>query len=118
MAKNFIQIGETLALTAPTGGVSSGDGFMVGSIFAVAQNDADQATSVSGALTGVWRLPKAGTPLTFAEGAKVYWDDTAKTCKATAAGYFLIGAAVVAAGANDTTVDVRLDGHALTAVAA
>ena len=54
--------------------------------------------------------------MTFAEGAKVFWDNSAKTCKATGAGYFPIGVAVKAAGANDTTVDVRLNGDAVTAV--
>jgi hypothetical protein len=30
-------------------------------------------------------LPKAGTPLTFAEGSKLFWDNSAKT-KSTSAG--------------------------------
>jgi Uncharacterized conserved protein (DUF2190) len=61
-------------------------------------------------------MPKAGTQLTFAQGANVFWNNSAKTCKATSAGYYCIGAAVAAAGANDTHVIVRLDGRATTAV--
>jgi predicted RecA/RadA family phage recombinase len=117
MATNYLHAGKTVTLTAPTGGVPSGHGFMSGTLFGVAQFTAAETKPVEAAIVGVWRLPKAGTPLTFAEGAKVFWDDSAKTCKATSAGYFPIGAAVTAAGANDTTVDVRLDGHSLTAVA-
>jgi predicted RecA/RadA family phage recombinase len=118
MATNFIKPGKVVTLTAPTGGIKSGEGFMSGSLFAVAQYDAEQATPVEGALVGVWSLPKGGTPLTFAEGAAVFWDNAAGTCKASAAGYFLIGTAILEAGANDTTVTVRLDGHSLTAVPA
>jgi predicted RecA/RadA family phage recombinase len=60
-------------------------------------------------------MPKAGTQLTFAQGAKVFWDNSAQT-KATSAGYYCIGAAVAAAGASDTHVIVRLDGRSVTAV--
>jgi hypothetical protein len=35
-------------------------------------------------------MPKAGTPLTFAEGSKVFWDNSAKTCKASSAEYYCI----------------------------
>jgi predicted RecA/RadA family phage recombinase len=96
--------------------VKSGDGFLSGSLFAVAQCDADQATPVEGGPVGVWSLPKAGTPLTFAEGAAVFWDASAKTCKATGAGFYKIGVAVKAAGAEDTHVNVRLDGVSVSAV--
>jgi predicted RecA/RadA family phage recombinase len=61
-------------------------------------------------------LPKAGTPLLFAAGAKVFWDGSAKVCKATGAGFFPIGVAVVAAAAIDQKVVVRLNGAATTAV--
>jgi predicted RecA/RadA family phage recombinase len=117
MSRNFIQEGETVTLTAPSGGVKSGEGFISGSLFAIAQYDADQAAPVEGGTVGIWSLPKAGTPLTFAEGAAVYWDGSGKTCKASAAGFYKIGVAVKAAGADDTHVVVRLDGVSVTAVA-
>lgn len=116
MATNFLKEGDVVTLTAPTGGIKSGEGFMSGALFAVAQYDAAEAAPVEGGIVGVWLLPKAGTPLTFAEGAAVFWDSATGTCKASAAGFFKIGAAVAAAGANDTTVLVRLDGNSVTAV--
>jgi predicted RecA/RadA family phage recombinase len=116
MATNFIKEGDVVTLTAPTGGIKSGAGFMSGALFAVAMFDAVEGASVEGGVVGVWSLPKAGTPLTFAEGAAVYWDNSAGECKASAAGFFKIGAAVVAAGATDTHVAVRLDGNTVTAV--
>ena len=87
MSRNFVQPGSTVTLTAPTGGVKSGEGFMSGALFAVAQYDADQATPVEGGTVGCWSLPKAGTPLTFAEGAAVFWDASGKACKASGAGF-------------------------------
>ena len=55
--KNFIQPGDTLTLTAPAA-LSSGDGFQVGSIFAVACADAESGASVEGATKGVFDLTK------------------------------------------------------------
>ena len=103
-----------MTLVAPAN-VKSGEAFLVGSIFAVAAYDALQTETVEGHTVGVWCFRKL-EPLAFAEGAKVFWDNSAKTCKATSAGFYCIGAAVAAAGANDTHVLVRLDGRAVTAV--
>jgi predicted RecA/RadA family phage recombinase len=104
-------------LTAPSGGVKSGEAFMSGSLFGVAMFDAAQATPVEAALVGVFVLPKVDSVTSFAEGAAVFWDSATKLCKATGAGFFKIGAATVAAGATDATVTVRLDGNSVVAVA-
>lgn len=117
MAKNFVQPGEVLTFAAPSGNIMSGEARMFGSMFGVAQFGAAAGAPVEVATEGVWTLPKAGTPLTFAAGARVFWDDTAKTCKASGSGLFPIGVATVAAGADDATVSVRLDGVASIAVA-
>ena len=58
----FLQPGDALDLLAPAI-VKSGAGMIVGSIFAVAAYDAAQGDPVTGHVVGVWRLPKAGTPL-------------------------------------------------------
>jgi predicted RecA/RadA family phage recombinase len=112
MAKNFRQPGETVTLTAPTGGVLSGDGFVVGNVFAVAAYDAVGGAEVEGTTVGVWTLPKATGVIN--EGARVWWDNSAKAVKAASAtGLYPIGVAVAAAA--DATVDVRLDGIAVIA---
>jgi predicted RecA/RadA family phage recombinase len=36
MAKNFRQIGDTITMPAPSGGIKSGEGRMFGSLFGVA----------------------------------------------------------------------------------
>lgn len=106
--KNFIQAGNVVTLPAPTGGVLSGGGMLVGSIFGVAAYDAAQGADVECALTGIFELPKATGAITV--GAKVYWDNTAKNVTTTSSGNSLIGVAARPATSDDATVQVRLNG--------
>ena len=115
MAKNFIQPGETVTLTAPTGGVSSGDLIVVGSLAGVCAYDAAQGAEVEVTVVGVFELPKA-TGAAINEGARVWWSTTDKNVKAASAtGLWPIGTAVKAAGSADTSVRVRLNGVAMVA---
>lgn len=108
--KNFVQKGDTLTLTAPYD-VDSGDGFLVGSLFAVAVNDAASGKEVEGVVTGVFDLPReTGASTDFTAGAKLYWDNTNKRVTKTATNNSLIGAAALAAGTTDATARVRLNG--------
>lgn len=118
MSTNFRQIGDTVPLTAPSGGVSSGQGFMSGSLFAVAQYDADEGDPVEGCVIGCWVLPKEPTTAAFNQGDIVFFDASTGQCDTTATGFFSIGAAIADAGATDTSVLVRLDGGTRTAVPA
>lgn len=57
-------------------------------------------------------LPKtAGSGLTIAQGAKIYFDNSAKSITPTSSGNTLCGRCLVAAGATDTTVLCVLEGH-------
>lgn len=117
MATNYAQPGETVTLLAPTGGVLSGAGMIVGNTFGVATYDAIEAAPVEVCLTGVWTLPKAAGVIN--EGAKVWWNNTLKVVvNATGAGFFPIGVAVEAALDAGATVKVRLDGIAVVAAGA
>jgi predicted RecA/RadA family phage recombinase len=109
MAKNFIQPGGTITLTAPYA-VTSGDGLLVGSIFGVAAGDAASGATVEAALTGVFDLTKIGSQA-WSAGDKVYWDNTNKEATKTATANTLIGVATeaVAGGAGDTMGRVRLN---------
>ncbi|HEV7658827.1 MAG TPA: DUF2190 family protein [Allosphingosinicella sp.] len=106
MAKNFVQPGETLPLTAPYD-VVSGGGMLVGALFAVALNTALSGAAVEGRTVGVFDLAKTASN-TFTQGAKVYWDNTAKTVTSTSSGNTLIGVATQAAAGADATARVRL----------
>lgn len=108
--KNFVQEGKTLSLTAPYA-VASGDGFLVGTIFAVAAGDADSGAPVEGVTEGVFDLVKVGSQA-WTVGAAIYWDNTNRHCTTVATGNTLIGKAVAAvgSGANETVGRVRLNG--------
>lgn len=106
--KNYVQPGNVVTLTSPAGGVRSGDGILVGSLFGVAAYDAAAGEEVEVSLVGVYELPKAAGAI--GEGAKAYWDGAAKAVTGTASGNKLIGAVIRAAGSADASTRVRLDG--------
>lgn len=113
--KNFVKHGANIGLTAPYN-VTSGGGMLVGSIFGVATGDVASGDEVEASTTGVFDMPKtAGN--TFAQGAKVYWNNSTKAMTSTASTNYLVGTAVQAAASGDATVRVRLDGIAVTAAA-
>jgi predicted RecA/RadA family phage recombinase len=117
MAKTFVQEGTTLTLVAPSPGVKSGDPIKVGSFFGVCNYDATTGNPVEVTVEGVWDLPKAST-ITFAQGALVYFDATAKKVTSVTSANFLVGAATATAGASDLTARVRLNEVSLPAAGA
>lgn len=110
--KNYIQHGRTVTLPAPVALVS-GQGFLVGSIFAVANFAAAQSAPVEGDVEGVFDLPKTDAQA-WTVGAPIYWDNTNGCCTTSSASNAnkLIGAAMlpVANTAGLTTGRVRLNG--------
>lgn len=106
--KNYVQKGENLTLAAPYD-VTSGGGVKSGLIFGVAAGDALSGADIDLVTVGVFDLPKVSTD-TFAVGAAVYWDDTAKLMTSTASGNTKVGVAVKAAGNPSGSVKVRLNG--------
>lgn len=106
--KNFVQKGDVVTLTAPAGGVVGGNGYLLGALFGVAEGDAVAADTFSLQTVGVVELPKAAVAV--AEGALVYWDNTAKNVTTTATSNKLIGHCALLGGslAGDATTFVRL----------
>jgi predicted RecA/RadA family phage recombinase len=105
--KNFIQDGKTLTLTAPYAR-ESGEGAKVGFLFGVAAQKVANAAEGEFQTEGVFDIKKEATTITFSVGDKVYWDDSAKQCTSVNTSNLLIGRAVKAALAADTTVRVKL----------
>ncbi len=105
--KNFLQPGDTVTVNAPVA-VNSGDGLLVGALFGVALATAAINTNVEVLTEGVVDLPKAAVAVT--QGAKIYWDNTAKNLTTTATNNTLIGCAILASAVGDGTVRVRLNG--------
>jgi predicted RecA/RadA family phage recombinase len=107
--KNFIQDGNVLPLTAPRA-VAAGEGFQVGSLFAVATAAAASSAAVEGCITGVYSLTKVSAQA-WTVGAAIYWDNTAFNCTTTVGSNKLIGYAVEAAVNPSSTGIVRLSGN-------
>ncbi len=109
MAKNYVQPGETITLIAPYN-VSSGGGLLVGSIFGVALADAASGAPVEARRTDVFDLAKA-TGQSWTQGAKLYWDNTARNVTPTATSNTLIGAAAQAQASSDAVGRVLVTGQ-------
>jgi predicted RecA/RadA family phage recombinase len=110
MATNYIQPGKIMEFTAPVGGVVSGNGYVIGSLFVVATNDADAGDTFRGAVGEVWALPKTAA-LALTEGQLVYWDTaTNAIVGAPGATARRIGCAAAAAAGADATAAIRLSG--------
>jgi predicted RecA/RadA family phage recombinase len=112
--KNFIQRGDMIAVTAPSGGVTSGQGVLVGNLFGIAATTVIEGESVEIATVGVYELPKLASAL-IAAGDRVAWDGTAKQVVLPATGMVPIGIATIAAGNGIMTSRVRLNGVATEA---
>jgi predicted RecA/RadA family phage recombinase len=107
---NFKHPGDVLDLVAPAGGVTSGQGVIIGEIFVVAAMDADEDDEFRGQVTGVFELAKVGSQA-WAIGDAVYWDaanDRASTSPAVGP-KIGVATAAVASGAGDVLGWVRLD---------
>jgi predicted RecA/RadA family phage recombinase len=110
MAKNYIQEGDTIVITAGSA-LASGAGVQVGRIFGVAANEIAAGAEGPINLTGVYDLPKT-TAQAWTAGALIYWSGTA--CTNVAATNILIGIATRAQLAADTVGRVRLNGAGIT----
>ena len=107
--KNFRHHDNNVPVPAPAGGVLSGDGVLVGSLFGIASGDAAEGETVNIACVGVFELKKTSAQA-WTVGAKVYWNGTDKVATTTASGNSLFGVAVAAAANPSATGLVRLNG--------
>lgn len=108
---NFQQVGDTLSLTAPSGGVVSGGFYQIGQLLVCAVHDAAQGETFQGKTTGVYSGAPKTTGQSWSEGSLLYWDGTKFTT--TASTNLPAGCAVASAQSADTTGTVRLNGVAL-----
>jgi predicted RecA/RadA family phage recombinase len=108
MSRTFIQPGDVIQLTAPSGGVTAGTALKIGSLIVVPRTTVAQTLPFDADLAGVHTLAKA-TGTAWTEGATLYFDTannnfvTAQSATACRAGH-----AAAAAALGDTTGSVRL----------
>lgn len=108
MAGNYIQEGDILDLTAPSGGVITGKPYQIGALLVVALTTVAAGLTFAGAVEGVFLLDKtAGQAWTV--GQKIYWDNTNHRCDSDSTVGQLIGAAVAVAANPSATGAVRLN---------
>lgn len=107
MAKNYVQAGTTLAITA-TAAVKSGDLVQAGDVFVVAVTDIAAGATGDGIAQGVFLVPKLSTDA-IDVGKKVYLKDGRVQLDATG-GLPLVGVAWAPAAKGDEVVPVRLNG--------
>ena len=112
MSKVFLQEGKIVELTAPGGGVVSGQMLKISDLLVIAMGSAAATEKFSASLGGVHSIKKKSADV-VAEGDTLYWDDSAKELTSTTTGNFLAGAALKAAGNGVVSVDFRLDGIAV-----
>ena len=106
--RNYVQPGDSLALAVPyAGGVTSGQGVLVGALFGVAAVDGVQNAIIECQTKGVFDIAKEPA-LAITAGSRLFWDNTNRRLTTTATGNFQVGMATVAALAADITVRVVL----------
>jgi predicted RecA/RadA family phage recombinase len=107
--KSFLLQGDTLTLTAPAGGVTSGVPVLIGAgIFGVPVTDAVAGDSFALKTSGVYADASKAAGAAWAEGDYLYWDNTAKNFTKTSASNTRVGVATRAALSADTTGDVKI----------
>lgn len=118
MATNFVQRGETLPLKAPSGGVVSGVGYVIGGLFVVALDTVAEGLPFQGARSGVFEMRKAthASSKAFTEGEGVFWDSGNKRWDKTGSGFFQVGTVVADAASTADRALVAINVQTATAV--
>jgi predicted RecA/RadA family phage recombinase len=104
---NFVGQGDLVDLPAPYDR-TTGQGALIGTLFGVATTTVLSGNTASFLVEGVVKVDKTAGQ-TFAAGALVYWDNTAKSVTSVSTGNTRIGAATAAALAGDAQCVVRLN---------
>lgn len=104
--KTKISSGDVIDFTAPSGGVVSGVGVLLGKLFVIAVTTAAAGETVAGDAKGVFdhAAEGAGSGQDLAVGDDVYWDATNKRLTKTATSNTKVGVAVAAKASTATTV--------------
>ena len=105
--KTYIAPGHSITITAPSGGVTSGQGVLIGTLFGIAQADAAEATEAEILTAGVVEIGKTSA-LQIDVGDRLFWDATNKVVNKTATAQVCVGIAVAAAANPSATVKMKL----------
>lgn len=108
--KTQISTGDVIDFTAPSGGVTSGLGVLLGSLFLIPVTSNPAGDTVAGHAKGVFdhAAEGAASGQAWAFGDDVYFDATNKRLTKTASGNTKVGHAVAAKASTATTGRFRL----------
>ena len=107
-----------IKFTAPAEGVEGGKGYLIGSLFVIAIVSVAEGEIFDGIVANHCALLPKEAAIAFAEGDKLYWDDTAKKLTSVTLNNYLVGICASAAIAADEEVACYLLGHITKAEAA
>lgn len=107
--KNYVQPGNLITLTAPSGGVVGGNFYKVGSIFGVAAFSAAQGEQFELKVGDVYDLPKTSAEA-WSPGDVVY-STSGNIMTTSAVGNTKVGVAVLAAANPSGVGRVRLNNN-------
>lgn len=107
--KIFVAPGQVLTLTAPAGGVTSGQPLILGALFVVPKNDAGVGEVFTALWGGIFNLAKkaADTP---GQLDKAYWDADAEELTTASVDNTLVGVFNQTGVATQTEIEVLLTG--------
>jgi predicted RecA/RadA family phage recombinase len=101
---------SAINVPAPTGGVVSGQSYLVGSMFGVSAVTAAAGVQIAQWLVGAYTLTKNPAEA-WTAGQHIYWDSANARCTTTSTGgNTKIGVAVAAAANPSSAGNVRLNG--------
>lgn len=108
MTRNYIQPGKVIEATAPSGGITAGQGLQVGAReFGIALETKLEGETVQLATEGIFTVAKTSA-LAITRGDLLYWDASGKVVNKTAASQIAVGIAHTAAANPSATVQMRL----------
>jgi predicted RecA/RadA family phage recombinase len=108
MTTNFIQPGDVIEATAPSGGITAGVGLQVGArLFGVALETKAEGATVQLKRSGVFTMAKTSA-LAITAGDLLYWDATNKVVNKSTSGQIAVGIAMSGAANPSATVVMAL----------
>ncbi len=108
--QNFVQQGDVLTLTAPTGGVTAGVPVKIGSLIVIPLGTAAATVAFEGKVNGVFSGIAKLTTDDLVEGSPLYWDDTNSRLTLTSTSNTFIGHSTEITATSAATCTARFCG--------
>lgn len=108
MAKNYRAPGDKINVTAPSGGLTSGQGYVASQVFTVIETAAAENVVVAANVRGIFELAVLSTDV-VAVGDRLWWDDGNSRLTKTASTHLFAGTAANASPNGVAVVELNLN---------